>query len=298
MKVCLVFPRSTFLKTRWFSRRWACGICGPRWKKAGHEVDFIDMSQRDLKAENLPEGFDVYLVSGTSPQGREIRKIGRELAKRGAAAVLGGPHATNYPRNSRRYYPVVVRREGEEAVLKAVDIAVSRRPSLMTSADLEMISRNDPAVWEKLNAGIVEFPLIADLGRLALPRPVARFRLPLFFEDENGNKRRGTTMFTSRGCPMRCDFCDSPNLWSRRVRYIPVEKNRRGIRPDKNLGFDAIQYYDDVLPINPGADEGNVSADEGNGFHLAVFRPRGHPFPITADAITFNSCTITACGKC
>ena len=298
MKVCLVFPRSTFLEDPMVFRRWACGICGPRWKKAGHEVDFIDMSQRDLKAENLPEGFDVYLVSGTSPQGREIRKIGRELAKRGAAAVLGGPHATNYPRNSRRYYPVVVRREGEEAVLKAVDIAVSRRPSLMTSADLEMISRNDPAVWEKLNAGIVEFPLIADLGRLALPDRSALSDYRYFLEDENGNKRRGTTMFTSRGCPMRCDFCDSPNLWSRQVRYIPVEKIAEEYAQIKNLGFDAIQYYDDVLPINPARMKEMCLLMKETGFIWRCFGRVDIPFPITADAIIFNSCTITACGKC
>ncbi len=251
MKICLVFPRSVFLEDPMVFPPLGLWYLWPVLEKAGHEVDFVDMSQRNIKAEELPEGFDVYLVSGTSPQGREIRKIGRELARRGATAVLGGPHATNYSRNSRRYYPVVVRREGEEAILKAVDIAVNKRPPLMTDDDVKSLSRNHPAAWEKFNAGIVELPLISDLGKILLPDRSRASDYHYFLEDERGNKRRGTTMFTSRGCPMRCDFCDSPNLWSRRVRYIPVEKIAEEYDQIRNLGFEAIQYYDDILPINP-----------------------------------------------
>ena len=85
-------------------------------EQAGHEVSFIDMSEHNLEAQDIPHGFDAYLVSGTSPQGREIRKLGLEFQRRGMPAMLGGPHATNYPRDSRKYYPLVIRREGERAV--------------------------------------------------------------------------------------------------------------------------------------------------------------------------------------
>ncbi|MBI5147800.1 MAG: B12-binding domain-containing radical SAM protein, partial [Parcubacteria group bacterium] len=251
VKICLIFPRSTFLEDPMVFPPLGLWYLWPVLEKAGHDVDFIDMSQRDLQAADLPADFDVYLVSGTSPQGMEIRKIGRELAARGVPAVLGGPHVTNYPRNSRRYFPVVVRREGEEAILKAVDIAVNRRSLLMSGDDLKMLSLDNPAALEKLNAGIVEFPLIADLGKIDVPDRSRASDYRYFLEDERGIKRRATTMFTSRGCPKRCDFCDSPNLWSRRVRYAPIEKIAEEYRQIKNLGFEAIQYYDDILPINP-----------------------------------------------
>jgi len=89
-------------------------------EQAGHEVSFIDMSEHNLEAQDIPHGFDAYLISGTSPQGREIRKLGLEFQRRGVPAILGGPHATNYPRDSRKHYPLVIRREGERAVLKAI----------------------------------------------------------------------------------------------------------------------------------------------------------------------------------
>ena len=57
--------------------------------------------------------------------------------------------------------------------------------------------------------------------------------------------------FTSRGCPKRCDFCDSPNLWSRLVRYTPMPRLIEEFQQIRELGFDAVQFYDDILPINP-----------------------------------------------
>lgn len=120
MRFCLIFPKSTFLEDPMVFP--PLGLWG-LWsvlQEAGHEASFIDMSEHNLEPKDIPHDFDAYLVSGTSPQGREIRKLGVEFQKRGVPAILGGPHATNYPRNSRKYYPLVVRREGEAAVLEAI----------------------------------------------------------------------------------------------------------------------------------------------------------------------------------
>jgi len=61
-------------------------------EQAGHEVSFIDMSEHDFEPKDIPHGFDAYLVSGTSPQGREIRKLGAGIenvaAKKSTGEVL------------------------------------------------------------------------------------------------------------------------------------------------------------------------------------------------------------------
>ena len=46
-------------------------------EREGHEVSFIDMSELNLQATDIPGRYDAYLVSGTSPQGRELRRLGR-----------------------------------------------------------------------------------------------------------------------------------------------------------------------------------------------------------------------------
>jgi radical SAM superfamily enzyme YgiQ (UPF0313 family) len=221
-------------------------------ERAGHEVSFIDMSERNITPDEIPHGFEIYLVSGTSPQGREIRKLGREFQRRGVPAVLGGPHATNYPRNSRKYFPLVVRREGERAVLEAIAL-VQRGGPLECLSDQEIAgsTNGDRAALHKYLRGIIEAPFIEDLGTIPIPNRSYAHHYHYFLADEKENRHHGTSMFTSRGCPKRCDFCDSPNLWSRVVRYTPVPRLIEEFQQIKELGFGAVQFYDDILPINP-----------------------------------------------
>jgi len=88
MHVCLIFPKSTFLEDPM-----VFPPLGLRWiwsalEKSGHEVSFIDMSEHNLDVQHIPHGFDAYPVSGTSPQGREICKLGLEFQRRGGLPWL------------------------------------------------------------------------------------------------------------------------------------------------------------------------------------------------------------------
>jgi radical SAM superfamily enzyme YgiQ (UPF0313 family) len=252
MRICLIFPKSTFLEDPMVFPPLGLWWLWAVLERQGHEVSFIDMSEFNLEAKDIPTGYDAYLVSGTSPQGREIRRLGFEFRRRGVAAVLGGPHATNYPRNSRNYFPLVVRREGEGAVLTVLrHIQEGRALEYLTEEDLRACKERDPGALEKCSRGIIEEPFIADLGALPIPNRSYANRYHYNLADEKGRKHRATTMFTSRGCPKRCDFCDSPNLWSRAVRYTPMPRLVEEFEQIKGLGFDAIQFYDDILPINP-----------------------------------------------
>ena len=252
MRVCLIFPQSTFLEDPMVFPPLGLWWLWSVLEQSGHDVSFIDMSEHNLKPEDVPHGFDVYMVSGTSPQGREIRKLGREFQRRGVPAVLGGPHATNYPRNSRKYYPLVVRREGEQAVLKAIS-HIQSGGALECLSDQEVAgsTNGDGAALRKYQRGIIEEPFIDDLGLIPIPNRSYAHHYHYFLADEKENSHRATTMFTSRGCPKRCDFCDSPNLWSRAVRNTPMPRLIEEFQQIRELGFGAVQFYDDILPINP-----------------------------------------------
>lgn len=252
MRFCLIFPKSTFLEDPMVFPPLGLWWLWSVLDQAGHEISFIDMSENNLEPKDIPYGFDAYLVSGTSPQGREIRKLGVEFERRGVPAVLGGSHATNYPRNSRKYYPLVVRREGERAVLKAISYIESGRPlKCVSDEELVRIADGDTIAFEKYQRGVIEEPFITDLGMTPIPNRSYAHHYHYYLADEKGGKRRATSMFTSRGCPKRCDFCDSPNLWSRVVRYTPMPRLIEEFQQIKDLGFGAIQFYDDILPINP-----------------------------------------------
>lgn len=60
-------------------------------------------------------------------------------------------------------------------------------------------------------------------------------------------------MFTSRGCPLECAFCESGRhgvIWDRLTRYEPLDVVEYQIKEAKDLGYNALAYYDDILPLN------------------------------------------------
>ena len=82
MRICLIFPKSTFLEDPMVFPPLGLWWLWSVLEQDGHEVSFIDMSENNLQPQDVPHGFDAYLVSGTSPQGREIRKLGLEFQRR------------------------------------------------------------------------------------------------------------------------------------------------------------------------------------------------------------------------
>jgi radical SAM superfamily enzyme YgiQ (UPF0313 family) len=191
-------------------------------------------------------------VSGTSPQAREIRRLGRFLRERGCTTIVGGPHVTNYTgaptvpgklplaghgvledAELLANYHVLVKREGENAVLKALERLPEAR---------EHMARTGRGI-------VLQEPNVPDLGAIPIPNRAAAHEYRYFLDDERGVKRRTTTMFSSRGCPERCAFCDSPALWGRGVRYVPIPRVVEEFEQIKELGFDGIHFFDDILPL-------------------------------------------------
>lgn len=233
MKIALIAVKSTFVEQPWMFGTLGLWYLWSVLEKAGHECEYFA-----LDGDELPlSGFDRYLVSGVSPQAFEIRRVGKVLRQHGCRSIVGGPHATMRPDDVAPYYNVVVQGEAEEIILKALDAPPGTilRPSRP-----------------------------ADIASLPLPcrRAQHRFRYPL--PDSNGYLHWAAHMFTSRGCPMRCDFCETgrfSEIWPAPVRFEPVEKVVKQIEGlvyrtywyDENGHphlFDAIMFYDDIFPLN------------------------------------------------
>lgn len=261
MKVLLIFPETTVFEDPMVFPPLGLFYIRAVLESHGYEVDYIDMSEYDVGADGQrtkkyvdppSSGYDAYLVSGTSPQACEIRRLGKYLRERGCATIVGGPHVTNYagpvtvrggltmvnehaPEDAEllENFHVLVKREGEDCVLKVLDRLTEGR---------EYMARHGRGI-------VIEEPNVQDLGTIPIPNRVAADKYRYFLDDEHGNKHRGTTMFSSRGCPQRCAFCDSPALWGRGVRYTPISSVVEELVQIKELGFGAIHFFDDILPL-------------------------------------------------
>ncbi|MDD3579715.1 MAG: radical SAM protein [Desulfobacca sp.] len=120
------------------------------------------------------------------------------------AIIVGGPHISAWGNQIFQQYPEIdlgVVGEGEETIVELVAaLAAGRSPAGI------------PGVIGKDFVGPPR-PLIRDLNGLPFP---ARGLLPLdSYHYALSKKRRFTTLFTSRGCPYHCIFCDKSIFGSR-----------------------------------------------------------------------------------
>lgn len=68
---------------------------------------------------------------------------------------------------------------------------------------------------------------------------------------EQTDEARVLPIMASRGCPERCNFCTTPQMWGQRVRWRKVEDILEEIdRGISDYGIEEIQWEDDTLTAN------------------------------------------------
>ncbi len=180
-------------------------------------------------AATVPEEFDVTLcdeaiapaaldhtagiigITGKTSQRLRMRELAREYRRRGKLVVIGGPYASLVPEEVRPYCDILVRGELETvAETLFADLAAGR--------------------WKAEYHGEP-----ADLATSPMPRwdlyPTAQ-------------ALQGCLQ-TSRGCPFRCEFCDTIEYVGRRQRHKPVAAILRELEDLYRRGFRSVFLADD-----------------------------------------------------
>lgn len=155
-----------------------------------HDITYMEM--QDLKPlDELPQDFDLLAISSFSAQIGEAYAVADRYRELGVPTVLGGLHVTALPDEALQHGDAVVVGEGETVwleVLRDVEAGeLKRRYSSFDRPELEMIHAPMPA-----------------------------------FELLDISKYNRLTVQASRGCPMRCEFCASSTLLTRRYKQKPI----------------------------------------------------------------------------
>lgn len=223
MRIALVMPKSTFLELPMVMQPLGLFYLAARLESLGHTTEFFDLNVDEFPAD----AYDEIWVSATSPQMAEIKKIGKRLLSYDAKSVLGGASVWANPEACEGLgYNLIA---GGES-----DSPESIRQIMETGS------------------GYLQVPITKGLDWV-LP-PVRRWsrKYSSAFRNLDGEMIPATTMFTSRGCGLECAFCESGRLgviWDRFVRFEPLEIVEYQIKQSKELGYGALCYYDDILPI-------------------------------------------------
>lgn len=155
--------------------------------------------------------------------------------------VLGGPHVHLFPEETINLKNVdyLVLGEGEEAFKELLD-HIDENSNLRKVPGLVFKDKE-----KVINTGIR--PSIKDLDNLPFP---ARHLVP--YRQYTSLLSKGdvaTTMFTSRGCPYKCSFCDRPHL-GKVFRARSATNVVDELEDCTNMGIREFLVYDDTFTVN------------------------------------------------
>ena len=213
-----------------------------------YEVSVIDSQVDELSYAALSECIRaarpdvVGLTAMTLTLVDVMKTVG--LAKRaapGVAVVLGGPHASLYPEETARLPEVdyVVQGEGEETFKDLLD-AIGDPARLRAVPGLAFVAGEDV-----VDTGVR--PPIDDLDRLPFP---ARHLVPWQrYSSLLARRMPVTTVFTSRGCPFACSFCDRPHL-GKKFRARSCVNVVDELEVCTKMGIQDFLIYDDTFTVD------------------------------------------------
>jgi radical SAM superfamily enzyme YgiQ (UPF0313 family) len=203
----------------------------------------------------------------------------------GSLCIVGGPHATFYPKMLENgTADAIVRGEGELAMLDFMS-------RVEGGGDLLSVPNT---VWRKDGETIANplHPLLPDLNILPIPDRsyYGRYR----FLAQNSNR----TFITGRGCPFQCTFCFNHALhamYGKTARYIRRHSTEYAIRElvdvKRRWGLTEVRFSDDHFSLDSA--------------WLAEFIPQyrreiGRPFSINArvDSLDEEKIALLAEGGC
>jgi len=217
-------------------------------RQDGHDVSIVDCQGEGLSYGELSERIasaspDIVGISAmtfTLVDALYAARAAKEVDE-GIKVVMGGPHPTIYPKETASFPEVdyAISGEGEYAfrdLVRAIEGGGDTR-------SVEGVAQAD--------GGDVTFAgrsqLIADLD--ALPIPDREMVPTQKYWSVIAKRTPVTTMFTSRGCPFRCVFCDRPQM-GKVFRAKSAESVLAELEDCERLGIKEVFIYDDTFTID------------------------------------------------
>lgn len=224
------------------------GFKGHTWEALGIGYIISSLEQRmgsDLETEfysgfydsdatiiDACEDADFISFSCTSPQYKHALKLASEIKTSKNRTVFGGIHPSVLP--------------NEVIKQSAVDAIIVGEGEVQL---FDLIKEYESSMHS--GCGIFIAPKIEDINRLPYPDRIAIKNERNIQQAYRDMGVRITSTISSRGCPFKCTFCCSKNLWGNAVRYRSPE-NILGemIQLEKMWNIQLLKFADDTFTIN------------------------------------------------
>jgi len=228
MKIALVALKSTMLTDAMMHAPLGLFYLASRLQSLGHDVDFYDLNE-----DKYPEDvYDQMWVSSTSPQISQARLFSNLTKYYKSKRVLGGPLVWEYP---------------PSAYDLGYDLIVSGEADEPNNCQLVLDTDGD-----ELDNKHLLLPVSRKLDWILPPERKWSKRYKSMIYTPDGKEYVASSAFGSRGCPEQCQFCTSGRggvIWDKFSRFEPLWSIEQQMKEIRDLGFDAIYWYDDILPL-------------------------------------------------
>jgi len=222
-------------------------VAGYTAEHSDHELTVIDAQVEELSYEQIgarlteiqPDVVGLTAMTLTLLDVMRTVEAAKE-ARSETTVVLGGPHVHLFPEETIRLAGVdfLVLGEGEEAFVELLD-ALGDENRLRQIPGLVFLCGE-----EIVNTGMR--PPIEDLD--ALPFPDRRSVPYDKYDSLLAAGEIATTVFTSRGCPFQCRFCDRPHL-GKRFRARSSNNVVDELEDCLEIGIRDFLIYDDTFTV-------------------------------------------------
>ena len=194
---------------------------------------------RSAITEFAPDVVGISSKTQNFPSAMRVARIAKEH-NRNLLVVLGGPHATLSTKTALDCpdIDVAVLGEGE---MTLVELLKARQSGAALSEVAGLAYRQDDrAVFTRSRA------YIPDLDELPFPAEAA----PQVLRDyESYPAEAFGYVFSARGCPYACTFCESKAIWSQKTRWRSPENVVRELKLLVERGVKYVYFDDDTFGI-------------------------------------------------
>jgi len=224
-------------------------------RNAGYSVDILDctfMKREEALKKAQCAGADVVGIYSMVTMQSDSIWFARHLRDSCDLLIAGGPLPSCDPLSFMNDFDVVVKGEGEQAMLELLRTYDSGCDPGSVQGIVYRKGNNCRAKGEHGEIIFTEPRILEpNLERIAFP---ARDLFPNDRYIDYWKKRYGnatTTIFTTRGCPFTCEFCSNA-VFGISYRERSPENVVDEVEQALSFGYDRIHFADDVFTLNRG----------------------------------------------
>jgi len=197
-------------------------------------------------------GFDLVGISAMTVQYPTAVRLAREVKawNKDLSVFIGGAHISTLPASLDAVFDLGILGEGEATLVDLI-----RRFLRDGGLSGESVRNISGLVLRDGSGSIVTTLPRSPIEPLdEIPIPDRRYFDPRYFRRANRNTWGEfgveTSLFTSRGCPYRCAFCSTAQIW-KKVRFHSPQRVVEEVKYlVEDYGITHIQIWDDLFTIN------------------------------------------------